>query len=918
MVSMVLAEVFIPHGHCYLWKPGLVGFHIVSDALTALAYYSIPLTLTYFIAKRRDVPFNWIFLLFSAFIISCGTTHILEIWTLWHPNYWLLGFIKAFTAIVSLYTASELVSLLPQALALPSTTQLEKEIKERQKVEAELLKEKNHLARAQKVAHVGSWEFDLATQEIAWSDETFRIYGIESNRPTPTLSEHRQKIHPEDRKVWAKTVRQIAKGKSGEMEFRILRPDGSIRYLLTHGEPIFNTDGRVQKLFGTVLDISQRVVAEQGERLVGEIALKIHHSLELDEILNTTVTEVRQFLKTDRVLIYRFNPDWSGHIAVESVRADFPAILDMTIHDPCFGKDYAQLYQQGRVRAIANIYTAGLQPCHVELLTPFQVTANLIVPILLGEKLWGLLIVHHCRGERNWQSYEIELLQQLATQVAIALQQSELYSRVQAELIERQRIEQELRVSEELYRSVVTAMSEGIVLQQTDGQITACNASAERILGLPTQQILRRTSIDPPCWKTIYEDGSVFPGELHPAMVTLRTGKPQSNVIMGICKLDGALTWIAINSQPLFHPGEVQPYAVVTSFSDITDRKIAEEKLRSLTQKERQRALQLEQALKQLQRTQAQLVQNEKMVSLGQLVAGVAHEINNPTNFIYGNIYAASDYARDLLHLIELYAKHYREPVAEIGEHIERIDLDFIAEDFPKLLASMKEGAHRISEIVQSLQNFSRLDETDCKQVDIHEGIDNTLLILKHRLTPHPLSFSRAASEELAGCDSIRRSEIQVIKDYGELPLIECYPSQLNQVLMNIISNAIDALDSQTSNVKRQNSNYRLPISSYQLPTIHIHTEVVDQNWVIIRIADNGSGIKADVVSKIFDPFFTTKPPGKGTGLGLSISYQIVVDKHGGQLRCHSVPGEGTEFVIELPIARCPSGVQQRALAGWY
>ena len=909
MVSMVLAEFFIPHGHCYLWKPGLVGLHIVSDALTALAYYSIGLTLTYFVANRRDVPFNWIFLLFGAFIVSCGTTHILEIWTLWHSNYWLSGFIKAFTAIVSIYTASELVSLLPQALALPSTAQLEKEIIERQKAEAALLKEKTHLAQAQKVAHVGSWEFDLATQEIAWSDETFRIYGLAPGQPTPTLTEHGQKIHPEDRTIWDTTVHQLAEGKSCELEFRILRPDGQVRYLFGQGEPIFNADSQVYKLFGTVLDITDRIVAQQRERLVGEIALKIHHSLELDEILTTTVTEVRQFLETDRALIYRFNPDWSGQIAVESVGADFPAVLDMTIHDPCFGSYYAQLYQQGRVRAIANIYTAGLQPCHVELLASLQVTANLVVPILLGEKLWGLLIAHQCRGERNWQSYEVELLQQLATQVAIALQQSELYSRVQAELVERQRIEQELRVSEERYRSVVTAMSEGIVLQQADGQITACNGSAERILGLEFQQMRQCTSVDP-YWKTIYEDGSPFPGELHPAMVTLRTGKPQSNVIMGIRKPNEPPTWISINSQPLFHPGETQPYAVVTSFSDITERKLAEERLRSLTQQEREKAVQLEQALKELQRTQAQLVQNEKMVSLGQLVAGVAHEINNPTNFIYGNIYAASDYAQDLLHLIELYAKHYPEPVAEIAEHIERIDLDFIASDFPKLLASMKEGSHRISEIVQSLRNFSRLDETECKQVDIHEGIDSTLLILRNRLTQQLVSK--------AGCDSVLRPEIQVIKDYSELPLIECYPGQLNQVFMNIISNAIDALEGlKVSKLKVESweDNHQPSNLQPSTPCIRIHTEVVDQNWMVIRIADNGSGIKADVQPRIFDPFFTTKPPGKGTGLGLSISYQIVVDKHGGQLRCHSVPGLGTEFVIELPIARSCSGIEQRALA---
>jgi PAS domain S-box-containing protein len=427
-------------------------------------------------------------------------------------------------------------------------------------------------------------------------------------------------------------------------------------------------------------DITERKQAEiarqqqvERERLVGAILLRIRQSLELDEILNTTVAEVRQFLQTDRVLIYRFNSDWSGQVAVESVGADWTAILDITFHDPCFGKDYAQLYQQGRVRAIANIHTAGLTPCYVELLAPLQVIASLTVPIMQGEKLWGLLIAHHCRGEKQWQSYEIELLQQLATQVAIAVQQSELYSRVQAELIERQRIEQELRVSEALYRSVVTAMSEGIVLQQADGQITACNASAESILGLSAQEMMGKTSIDR-CWQTIYEDGSPFPGELHPAMVTLGTGEPQSNVIMGVYKLDGSLTWISINSQPLFHPGETKPHAVVTSFSDISDRKRAEEALRALTQQERERALQLEQALIELQRSQTQLVQNEKMASLGQLVAGVAHEINNPTSFIYGNIYLASDYAKTCYTSSNFMASTIPEPVIEIAEQVECID----------------------------------------------------------------------------------------------------------------------------------------------------------------------------------------------------------------------------------------------------
>ncbi|HAA27589.1 MAG TPA: hypothetical protein DCE56_07810 [Cyanobacteria bacterium UBA8553] len=748
---MVTAEFFIPHGHCYLWKPELVGLHIVSDALTALAYYSIPLMLVYFVAKRRDVPFNWIFLWFGAFIISCGTTHIMGIWTLWHPNYWLSGLIKAFTAAISLYTAWKLVFLLPQALTMPSAAQFEAvrtEIKERQQAEAALLREKTHLALGQKIAHVGSWEFDFATKKITWSDETFRIYGLAPGQSTPTITEHWQKVHPEDRSVWNKTISQLARGESCQLEFRIVRPDGSIRHIFAQGEPIFNADGQVCKLFGTLLDISDRIAAQERERLVGAISLRIHQSLELQEILNTTVTEVRQFLASDRVLIYRFNPDWSGVVAVESVGANWTAVMGSTLHDPCFGKDYTQLYLQGRVGAIANIHTAGLMPCFVEFLAQFQVTASLTVPILLGEKLWGLLIVHQCRGERHWQSYDIELLQQLATQVAIALQQSELYSRVQAELIERQRTEAALR---------------------------------------------------------------------------------------------------------------------------------------ELTQQEQEKAQQLEQALKELQRTQAQLVQSEKMVSLGHLVAGVAHEIHNPTSFIYGNVFIASDYAQDLLNLLQLYQKHYPEPVPEIAQKLTSTDVEFIAQDFPKLIVSMNEGANRISEIVKSLRNFSRLDERECKKVDIHEGIDNTLLILRHRLIKQA-----------------KRPEIQVIKEYGELPLVECYPGQLNQVFMNIISNAIDAIEESVISEKTTDNGQ---LTMEKQPIISIHTEAVEQNWVVIRIADNGPGITADVQSRIFDPFFTTKPPGKGTGLGLSISYQIVVDKHGGQLTCHSVPGQGVEFVIGLPIA---------------
>ncbi|MEH2110267.1 sensor histidine kinase [Nostoc sp.] len=286
----------------------------------------------------------------------------------------------------------------------------------------------------------------------------------------------------------------------------------------------------------------------------------------------------------------------------------------------------------------------------------------------------------------------------------------------------------------------------------------------------------------------------------------------------------------------------------------------------------------LEKSLRELQQTQAQLVQAEKMSSLGQLVAGVAHEINNPVNFIYGNLKYAKDYTQCLLNLVHLYQQFYANPVSEIQEYIKEIELDFLLDDLPKILTSMQVGAERISEIVLSLRNFSRLDEAEKKRVDIHQGLDSTLLILQSRFK-----------------NSIDHPGIKVVKNYGDLPLVDCYPGQLNQVFMNIISNAIDALDNY--------DNKRAIAEIHANPNkITITTEVIETKCVI-RIADNGSGITEAVKERLFDPFFTTKPVGKGTGLGLSISYQIVVEKHGGTLRCVSEAGQGTEFWIEIPLS---------------
>ncbi|WP_084639673.1 GAF domain-containing protein [Geitlerinema sp. PCC 9228] len=451
----------------------------------------------------------------------------------------------------------------------------------------------------------------------------------------------------------------------------------------------------------------------KSESLVRLITNQIRSSLDLETILQTTVEGVRQLLNTDRVVVYQFGEDWNGSVVVEDVIEPWDSVLGNMGADDCFSEKYAYLYQNGRVRAIDNIREAGLDDCHVQFLEKLQVKANLIVPIVMGKNLWGLLIAHECSQPRSWRTYEINLLTQLGEQIAIAINQAELFQQV---------------------------------------QVTA--------------------------------------------------------------------------------------------------------------KKYQEKAQQLEKTLQKLRSTQNQLIQSEKLSSLGEMVAGISHEINNANNFIQANIPYAQEYANILIQALESCAQ-IPEAADQVAEITEDIELAYLQDDFPNLIDSMKQGAERISSIINALRTFSRLDEAQVKTIDIHEAIESSLAVLHHRIGP----------------------SIQIHKNYSELPRIRCFPSHLNQVFYNLLNNAFDAIVAQKS-----------------IGEITIRSWQIDGDWIGVAIRDNGIGIDAETQNKIFDPFFTNKPVGKGTGLGLSTCYQVVVQGHGGKLSCHSELGKGAEFVVELPV----------------
>lgn len=524
-----------------------------------------------------------------------------------------------------------------------------------------------------------------------------------------------------------------------------------------------------------------------------------------------------------------------------------------------------------------NAAFSKLYECEtVEDFIKFGGVFTAITDPVVAQKMWQTTIAGESWiGEIEQQSASGRIIQTFLRSYALKDTSGNKIGFVGAitDISERKRSEALLRQQEQFLRTVYEGSEHLIfvvdIIDDCEFCYTGWNPATERATSLSRNKVIGKSPED--------VHGAVEGAKIRQDYARcLKAGTPMS--YEECLTFQDEETWWLTTLNPL-KDSEGKIYRLVGTTFNISDRKRAEIQLQQQTKE-------LENTLQELQYAQMQLVQSEKMSSLGQLVAGVAHEINNPVNFIYANIIHAHNYSQDLLELVKIYQQHYPKPINEIEEFATEIDLEFLSQDLPKLLNSIKVGAQRIREIVISLRTFSRMDEADMKEVDIHQGIDSTLMILEHRIKAKP-----------------DRPAINIIKKYTKLPLIQCYAGKLNQVFMNILANAIDAVeDSLASGISSVVNPEAIKIATN--PQIIISTQLLKSSHVKISIADNGPGISEEVKKKLFDPFFTTKPIGKGTGIGLSISYQIIVQKHGGSLECFSQPGQGTEFVITIPLSQ--------------
>ncbi|WP_341733190.1 PAS domain S-box protein [Microcoleus sp. EPA2] len=725
------------------------------------------------------------------------------------------------------------------------------DITDRKLAETQLKEISERLSFSLQSGRIGCWEWDIIDNTLVWDDRMYELYGVTKNSDSRLAYEiWATGLHPDDREAIETLINQTVLGQAEyNTEFRVVHPDGSIHFIKAFGLVRYNHKGNPQKMIGVNFDISGAKKAE----------IQLQQSQKRYETL-AEASPIGVFLTDAKGDCLYVNQTWSQTTGLT--------------HQEALGPDWARtLHPQDRERVLQEWYDSAL------IKQQFQSEYRFLRPD--GSVAWVI-------GQ--------------ALPVIDNAGEIEGYVGTVTDISDRKRQEQALRLivegtaaktGQEFFKTCVQYLAQvlevryALIAEFIDSEKSIATTLAfwagddfgenftYNLHGTPCKII---DSIAEVCR---YPNAvqSLFPKDDN--LVTL-----QAESYAGLPITDSAGNFLGVlavfDTKPMLNNLEMQS-AILKIFATRAGAEMDRIQVEAVRRSEIQLRVQseeLEKTLKKLQNTQTQLIQAEKMSSLGQLVAGIAHEINNPVNFIYGNIQPATDYASDLIDLVRLYQEHYPSPPQVISDWIEEIELEYLISDFSKLLESMKTGAARISDIVKSLRTFSRLDQADLKPIDLRENIESTLVILQNRLN------GRAG-----------KPKIHLTKNYGKLPKIECYGSLLNQVFMNLLVNAIDAIE------QRQDSLEPAAQLDYA-GQIAIATSISSENMALISIQDNGCGMTPQVQEKIFNPFFTTKPVGKGTGMGLATSYQIVTENHRGNLRCISLPGEGTEFVISLPIGK--------------